>query len=59
MATAIKYYECFAPGGPVQTVVSDDSWRARKAYAWRNRCTTVDVVAREVDPPAITRESAA
>ncbi len=57
--TPIKYYECYSPGGPVQLVAPNDSWRARKWYAWRNRCSTVDVIAREVDPPAITRESAA
>jgi len=38
MATVVKHYECFAPGHPLQRVVSDDSGRARKAYAiWRMR----------------------
>lgn len=45
----LQEYECFAPGYPRTTVHACDSWHARKAYARRHGCGTVDVIARRAD----------
>ena len=42
-------YSVWTPGKPRETVVASDSWRARKAYAWKDRVATVECIARPVD----------